>query len=110
MGTLLVLFWPYIFTQLLTISGRLSGRNPRAGASRAINEILTPERFQRLCKDVQSTAKTWLRDREKWAAALQGELIWLDEGQYEENKFVLCAFVGQVTRLGKDQEPAQKHK
>ena len=76
----------------------------------AINEIMTPERFQRLRKDVQSTAKAWLRERQKWAAALQFELGWLDGEQYEENKFVVSAFVGQMMRLGKDQKPAQKQK
>jgi hypothetical protein len=76
----------------------------------AINEIMTLERFQRLRKDVQSTAKAWLRERQKWAAALQFELGWLDGEQYEENKFVVSAFVGQMMRLGKDQKPAQKQK
>jgi hypothetical protein len=76
----------------------------------AINDMMTPERFQRLFKDVQSIAKTWLRERKKWAAALQGELIWLDEEHYEENKFVIAAFLGQIMRLGNDQKPAQKHK
>jgi len=76
----------------------------------ALNEIMTPERFQRLRKDVQSTAKAWLRERQKWAAALQFELGWLDGEQYEENKFVVSAFVGQMMRLGKDQKPAQKQK
>ena len=74
----------------------------------AINEMMTPERFRRLCKDVQSMAKTWLRERKKWAAALQGELIWLDEEQYEENKFVIGAFLGQIRRLDNDQVPVQK--
>ena len=76
----------------------------------AINEMMTSERFRRLYKEVQSMAKTWLRERKKWAAALQGELIWLDEEQYEENKFVIAAFFGQITRLGNDQKPAQKQK
>ena len=74
----------------------------------AINEMMTPERFQRLCKDVESLAKSWLRERKKWAAALQGELIWLDEEQYEENKFVIAAFLGQITRLDNDHKPVQK--
>jgi hypothetical protein len=74
----------------------------------AINEMMTPERFRRLYKDVQSMSKTWMRERKKWAAALRGELIWLDEEQYEENKFVIAAFLGQITRLGNDQKPAQK--
>ena len=76
----------------------------------AINEIMTPERFQRLRKDVQSTAKAWLRERQKWAAALQFELGWLDGEQYEENKFVVSAFVGQMMRLGKEPKPAPKQK
>jgi len=71
----------------------------------AINEMMTPERFRRLCKDVESLAKSWLRERKKWAAALQGELIWLDEDQYEENKFVIAAFLGQITRLDNDHKP-----
>jgi hypothetical protein len=74
----------------------------------AIYEMMTPDRFRRLYKEVQSMAKTWLRERKKWAAALQGELIWLDEEQYEENKFVIAAFVGQITRLGNDQKQ-KKH-
>ena len=32
----------------------------------AINEVMTPERFQRMRNDVESTAKTWLRERKKW--------------------------------------------
>ena len=75
-----------------------------------INEIMTPERFQRLRKDVQSTAKGWLSGRKKWAAAIQGELAWLDGEQYEENKFVLSAFLGQITRFGKKQKPAPKRR
>ena len=74
----------------------------------AINEVMTPERFQRMRNDVESTAKSWLRERKKWGAALQGELIWLDEEQYEENKFVISAYLGQIKRLGKDQKPAPK--
>ena len=74
----------------------------------AINEMMTPERFRRLYKDVESMAKSWLREREKWAAALQGILIWLDEEQYEENKFVIAAFFGQITRLDNDHKPVQK--
>ena len=76
----------------------------------AINEMMTPERFQRLCKDVQSIAKAWLRERKKWASALQGELIWLDEEQYEENKFVISAYLGQITWLGNDQKMTKKQK
>lgn len=76
----------------------------------AINVMMTPERFRRFYVEVQSTAKSWLRERKKWAVALQGELIWLDEDQYEENKFVIAAFLRQITRLGNDQKLAQKQK
>jgi hypothetical protein len=45
----------------------------------AINEMMSHERSRRLYKDVQSIAK-------KWAVALQGEMIWLNEEQYEKKK------------------------
>lgn len=75
-----------------------------------INEIMTPERFRRLRKDVQSMEQDWLRKREKWAAALQAELIWLDGKQYKENKFVVAALLGQIARSGSDSKQAQKQK
>lgn len=75
-----------------------------------IIEIMTTKRFQRLRNDVRASAKFWLRERHKWAAALQAELGWLDGEQYEENKFVLAAFLGQMIRLGKEQKPAPKQK
>jgi hypothetical protein len=73
-----------------------------------INEIMTSERLQRLREDVQSTAKVWFREQQKWAAALQFELVWLDGGEYDGNKFILTAFLGQLFRVVKDQEPAPK--
>jgi hypothetical protein len=75
-----------------------------------IIEIMTTTRFQRLRNDVRATAKSWLRERYKWAAALQAELSWLDGEQYEESKFVLAAFLGQIVRLGKEQKSAPKQK
>jgi hypothetical protein len=76
----------------------------------AITEIMTPERFQRFREEVEITAKTWFRARQKWAAALQVELGYLDGDQYEENKFVLAAFIGQIHRLGKEHISARKSK
>jgi hypothetical protein len=45
-----------------------------------------------------------------WATALQAELSWLEGTQYEENKFVLSAFMGQIKRPGETQKPAKKSK
>jgi len=68
----------------------------------ALSEIMTLERFRRFREDVDKTATNWLRTRQKWGAALQFELGYLDGSQYEENKFILAAFIGQVYRLGKE--------
>lgn len=76
----------------------------------AITEIMTPERFRRFREEVERTAKTWFRTRQKWAAALQFELGYLDGDQYEENKFVLAAFIGQIYRLSKEHKSARKSK
>ncbi len=72
----------------------------------ALNEIMTPERFRRFREEVDQTATNWLRTRQKWGAALQFELGYLDGSQYEENKFILAAFIGQVYRLGKEHKSA----
>jgi hypothetical protein len=76
----------------------------------AITEIMTPERFCSFREEVERTAKHWFRTHHKWAAALQFELGHLDGDEYEENKFVLAAFIGQIFRLGKEQKPARKSK
>lgn len=52
----------------------------------------------------------WFRTRQKWAAALQSELAYLDGDQYEENKFVLAAFIGQLYRIGKEHKSVTKTK
>lgn len=67
----------------------------------ALSEIMTPERFRRFREEVDKTATNWLRTHQKRGAALQFELGYLDGDQYEENKFILAAFIGQVYRLGK---------
>lgn len=76
----------------------------------AITEIMTPERFRRFRDDVEMTAKTWFRTRQKWATALQLELGYLDGDQYEENKFVLAVFIGQIYRLGREHKSVAKSK
>ena len=72
----------------------------------ALSEIMTPERFRRFREEVDKTTTNWLRTRQKWSAALQFELGYLDGSQYEENKFILAAFIGQVYRLGKEHKSA----
>lgn len=72
----------------------------------ALSEIMTPERFRRFREEVDKTATDWLRTSQKWGAALQFELGYLDGSQYEENKFILAAFIGQVYRLGKTNKSA----
>jgi hypothetical protein len=74
----------------------------------AVNSTMTPERYRHLCEDVQATAKTWMQARNRWAAAIQGELTWVEKEQYTENKFILSAFLGQVMRLGKEQHLDKK--
>ena len=76
----------------------------------AITEIMTPERFRRFRQEVDKTATNWLRTRQKWGAALQFELGHLDDDHYEENKFILAAFIGQIYRLGKEHKPDAKKK
>jgi hypothetical protein len=77
---------------------------------KAITEMMTPDRFRRLREEVDRTAKTWFRTRQKWAAALQFELVYLDGDQYEENRFILAAFFGQIYRLGKEHKSVRKSK
>jgi hypothetical protein len=76
----------------------------------AVTEIMTLERFLRFREDVDKTATDWLRTRQKWGAVLKFELDYLDGDQYEENKFILAAFIGQVSRLDKEQRSVTKKK
>ena len=76
----------------------------------ALIEIMTPERFCRFRDDVDKTATNWLRIRQKWGAVLKFELDYLDGDQYEESKFILAAFIGQIYRLGKVHKPTTKKK
>ena len=76
----------------------------------AITEIMTPERFRRFREDVDKTATNWLRTGQKWGAMLKFELDYLRGDQYEENKFILAAFIGQIYRLGKAQKSTTQKK
>ena len=76
----------------------------------AIIEIMTPERFYRFREDMDKTATNWLQARQKWGAMLKFELDYLHGDQYEENKFILAAFIGQIYRLGKEHKPTTKKK
>jgi len=75
-----------------------------------ITEIMTPERFRRFRADVDKTATNWLRTHQKWGPALKFELDYLDGDQYEENKFILAAFIGQVSHLDEEHRPVAKKK
>jgi len=76
----------------------------------AIIEIMTPERFRRFREDMDKTATNWLQARQKWGAMLKFELDYLHGNQYEENKFILAAFIGQIYRLRKKHKPTTKKK
>lgn len=75
-----------------------------------IRDLMTPQRFQQLRKDVKSIADTWVRERRKWGAALEAELFWLGEDKYEENSFVPMVFLKQLASHGKQQEREAKRK
>ncbi len=90
-------------------SEEMSGRIIEA-IRQAIIEIMTPERFCRFREDMEKTATNWLQARQKWGAMLKFELDYLDGDQYEENKFILAAFIGQIYRLGREHKPTTKKK
>jgi hypothetical protein len=90
-------------------SEEISGRIFEA-IRQAIIEIMNPERFCRFREDMDKTATNWLQARQKWGAMLKFELDYLDGDQYEENKFILAAFIGQIYRLGREHKPTTKKK
>jgi hypothetical protein len=49
-----------------------------------------------------------MQARYRWAAAIQGEVIWLEKEQYTENKFIRSAFLGQIRQLGQEQHTYKK--
>jgi hypothetical protein len=76
----------------------------------ALVAIMTPDRFRHFREDVDKTATDWVRAGRKWGAILKFELDYLDAEQYEENRFIVAAFIGQVYRAGKEHEPTEKKK
>lgn len=76
----------------------------------AIIRIMTPERLQQMRHYVKSTAKVWIRERRKWMGALDLELSHLEGEQYEDNKFVVSAFIGQWRRVGNEKKSGSKTK
>jgi hypothetical protein len=77
--------------------------------TQTINDLMTPERFQRLRQDIESAAREWACERQEWAIVLRLELEYLAGEKYEDNKFVLATFLGQINRAGKEAKPARKH-
>lgn len=76
----------------------------------AIIKIMTPERLQQMRDYVKSTAKTWIRERRKWMGALDLELSHLEGEQYEDNRFITSAFIGQWRRVGNEKKSGSKAK
>ena len=72
--------------------------------------IMTPERFQRFRKQVQSTAIAWQRERRKWASALQLEGSLLNEDKIAENRFIFSTYLGQLQRANEQQPSHPKRK
>jgi hypothetical protein len=75
-----------------------------------IAEIMTPDRLRQTRQKLESTAKIWLRERQKWAGTLEIELGWMEDEKYEDNKFILSAFIGQSRQAGKGQKLTHKVK
>jgi len=72
-----------------------------------INEIMT-QNASSVCEGCAIYGERLAEREKKMAAAIQGELAWLDGEQYEENKFVLSAFLGQITRFAKTEASPKK--
>jgi hypothetical protein len=64
-----------------------------------VAEIFTPERWQKFYRDMQDTARKWIIARNAWGTALHTELSLLDKEKYEQSRFVLFVFWGQLGRL-----------
>jgi hypothetical protein len=57
-----------------------------------IVEIMTPERIMCMKADLDKIFKRWLREKNRWAVAIQAETYWLDEIEVVDNFFIrgLC--------------------
>ena len=67
-------------------------------------QIMTPERMREMYQQGSEINKAWFAQRTQWAGALELELVWLENEQYDENKFLVCVFFGQLMRANKASE------
>ena len=67
--------------------------------SEALAKMFTPERWHKFHHDVENTARKWMLSMHPWGAALYAETGFLDKNQYEENRFIIIAFFGQLRRM-----------
>ena len=67
-------------------------------------QIMTPERMREMYQQGSEINKAWFAQRTEWAGALELELVWLEDEQYDENKFLVCVFFGQLMRANKASE------
>ncbi|MEI7847465.1 MAG: hypothetical protein WCK35_16815 [Chloroflexota bacterium] len=64
-----------------------------------MDELFTPQRWEKFYNDVEQTARKWMRARHPWGAALHAELSFLDKKEYEKSRFILSVYWGQIKRL-----------
>ncbi len=65
---------------------------------RAIGEVMTKGRIQKLKDDVQRISAQWLREKNWQGILLQGEISWLESEKPADNPFVFAAFMSQMKR------------
>lgn len=75
----------------------------------SIVEIMTPERLAQANKDLDVLYRTWLRDRNRWAIALQSEILGLDELEVVENEFLQQAYINQMRRYSRNMVVHDNH-
>ncbi len=64
----------------------------------AIDEVMTPERIQKMKDDLKRLSAEWLREKNWQGILLQGEISLLDSEPPGENAFVYAAYVNQLKR------------
>lgn len=65
---------------------------------RAIGEVMTPDRTQKMKDNLQRLSAQWLREKNWQGVLLQGETSSLDTEQPSDNPFIYAAFVSQMKR------------
>jgi hypothetical protein len=75
----------------------------------SIVEIMTPERIMRMKADLDKIFKRWLREKNRWAVAIQAETYWLDEIEVVDNRFLFAVYVSQVRRVMEAHVSESKH-